>query len=61
MVAWRLGLTIRLRAPRASPRVVSAARMENEARHILATVSEGSAPRIEMVNMRDQNLQVADE
>lgn len=41
-------------------RGASVARMEDDSRHILATVSEGTAPRIEMVVLRD-NGQVVDE
>lgn len=39
---------------------VTVARMEDESRQILATLSEGAAPRLHMVHMRDHNLQVVD-
>lgn len=34
----------------------SVARMEDESGHILATVSEGTAPRIELVDLRNHNI-----
>lgn len=39
---------------------ITVARMEDESKQILVTLSEGTTPRIEMIQMRDHNLQVAD-
>ncbi|KAG6363228.1 hypothetical protein INS49_008324 [Diaporthe citri] len=39
---------------------VTVARMEDQSRQILATLSEGTTPRLQMVHMRDHNLQVVE-
>lgn len=41
-------------------RGITVARMEDESKQILVTLSEGTTPRIEMIQMRDHNLRLAD-